>query len=143
MLNISLTTRQDLPTIESWLKADPWHSGETRNSPAALLSGSGALLCFQVQDDKGTVFFIRLDKEGDLVRVAAQFGPEEVVSKRRVILGLAKAFLPAAKKFAQDRGYKGLVFESVNPKLIAFMDKLNFKPAEGDDYVLRFEVEHV
>ena len=143
MLKLTTTNPEDLEQIQEWLQADPWHSGDARNSPKAMLSGSGALLCFCVQDDKGPVFYIRLDKENDLVRVAAQFAPENIVSKRRVILGLARAFVPAAKKFAQDRGFKGLVFESVNPKLIAFMNKLNFKPAGNNDFVLRFEVAHV
>jgi hypothetical protein len=74
-----------------------------------------------------------------MVRWSAQFGPEEEVSKKRVVIALLKAAIPAVLKFGRSNKYKGVVFESVNQPLIQFMDKQGFKPVGGDDYALIFE----
>ncbi len=141
-MKLSPTTLEDIPMINEWIDADPYHNTDPFNSGANMVTGKG-LLSFCVQDDIGPVFFMRYDPEGDLIRISAQFGPEEVVSKRRVVVGLKKTFLPSAKTFAKERGFKGLIFESTSPGLIAFMDRLGFKPAENDDYVLRIEENNV
>lgn len=144
-MKLAPTTREDLPLVQSWLDADTWHRDNLANRADYMLTGFG-LLCYQVQDDRGTVFFIRLEQDSkneDLIRVVAQFAPEAEVSKRRVIAGLIKAFLPASKKFAANKGYAGLIFESVNPSLISFMSKFGFQAVGGDDYAFRFEVAHV
>ncbi len=142
MLKVTTVTPADLDEIRAWLATDSWHNTNLNNKAEFMLSANGGLLSFCVKDDQGSVFYIRLDKDfrgSDLVRVTAQFAPVDVVSKRRVVIGLKKAFLPVSIKFAKDKGYKGLIFESVNPSLIAFMDRLDFEPAENDDYALRFK----
>jgi hypothetical protein len=75
-----------------------------------------------------------------MVRIVMQFGPESEVSKRRLVVGLIQAGIPAMKKFAKSNGYKGLVFESTSPSLIAFGNKVGFvKTKRDNDYALVFE----
>ena len=138
MIKITDTTPQDVEQIQEWLDADPWHRDEVRNDPNFMVTGQG-LQSFCVQDEKGPVFFIRFDAEGELVRVAIQFPPESLVSRQRIALGLKYGAVSAVKIFGTKHGFKGAVFESVNPELIAFMNRFGFESAGNNDYVLRFE----
>jgi hypothetical protein len=143
MYKFEPTSRKDLPHIAAWIKADPWHKGEARNDPEFLLTGKG-LLVFCLHDDKGPVCYVRLDQEGELARVATQFGPEVEVSKRRVAVGLASAMLPAIKEFARTLGLKGLIYESDSPLLIMFCEKQGFHAVGNNDYLWATEEnEHV
>ena len=136
MLNV--TTSEHLPQIAAWIKADPFHEKVSENNPEFLLTGNGEI-SFRVEDKLGTVFFFRLDKEGDLLRWAGQFGPREEVSKRRLVIAMLREGLPFIIAFARKNGYKGVVFESVNPPLIAFLGKQGFKSVGDADYQLTIE----
>jgi hypothetical protein len=139
---LTATTEVDLPQISEWIQADPYHKDDPRNQAEFLMTGLG-LLTFCLTDDKGPLCYVRLDAEGDLMRLATQFGPEEEVSKRRLVVGLLNEGIPAIIAFGKENGYKGIIFESVSPSLIAFMDKAGFKSVGGVDYQLTFEVDHV
>lgn len=138
-MGIMATTVEDIPMIARWIAADPDHRDDARSSPEFLLTGLGAL-AFKVVDDKGPLFFTRLDVEGDMLRLATQFGPPEEVSKNRLVTALLSTGIPAIINFAKRGKYRGIVFESTTESLIKFMDKQGFKPAGGDDYALTFEV---
>jgi hypothetical protein len=139
LAKLKATTQDDLGKIKGWIAADFWHKDDPSfQEPERLLTGQG-LLSFQVADDEGSLCFVRLDAEGSMVRFATQFGPEEEVSKKRLVMGLLSMGLPAIINFSKEQGYKGLVFESTNAPLIAFMGKQGFKAAGGDDYSLVFE----
>jgi hypothetical protein len=138
MIKLETITVNYIDKIQAWIQADPFHRDDPRNQADALLTGKG-LLTFRVTDDIGDVMFVRLDAEGDMTRLAIQFGPEEEVSKKRVVKALLEATIPAVLKFSRDKGYRGVVFESVNPSLIAFGDKQGFKPLSKDDYAFVFE----
>lgn len=138
-MKLTLITPEDLPQIREWIQVDLWHRNDPDIYAEGFLSTEG-LLSFCVVDDKGPLVFVRLEADGEMVRIVMQFGPESEVSKRRLIVGLIQVGIPAMKKFAESRGYKGLVFESVNPSLIAFGYKMGFVKAERDkDYILTFE----
>jgi hypothetical protein len=132
------TTEKDLPKINEWIAADPWHREDENNTAEFLLTGRGEL-SFCVADDIGPLCFVRLDKEEDRLRLATQFGQEAEVSKQRLVIGLLQEGIPAIIYFAKDEGYKGIVFESVNESLIKFMGKLGFMHDKADDYMLTFE----
>ena len=138
-MHLRTTVEADVPLIKHWMGADPRHSLEVRNSAEWLLTGLG-LLSFCLADAKGPLAFIRLDEEADLVRAAIQFGPESEVSKRRLVVGLIRMGLPAIVRFSQKSGYRGVVFESVNPSLISFLEKhQGIRKAEKEnDYELIF-----
>ena len=135
-MSFTPSTSNDLEQISEWIAADPDHAG--RCPPEYWLTGAeGSMLSFCLMDDKGPLAYIRLDKDGDLTRLHTQFAPEEVVSKRRLIIGMLKAFeifIPYLKTQS-----KGIIFNSISPLLIAFMKKQDFKEASNDDYVLAFE----
>jgi hypothetical protein len=138
------TTSEDLSKIRKWIAADSFHKEETQNSAEWLLTGSGAL-AFCLSDSDGPLCFVRLDAEGDMLRLATQFGPEHEVSKTRLVAGLLSTGIPAIVEFAKSKGYKGIVFESVSESLIAFMGRQGFFKAAGEnDYALTFgEAAHV
>jgi len=137
MLNLSPTTQEDIKQITEWLNADPWHKDDPRNIPELMTTGNG-LLSFCLRDDEGPLVYIKLTEEGNYVRIAMQFAPEGVVSKRRLVIGLVDAGIPAMKLFAEQRGYRGLIFESVNPSLIAFGKKQGFNDEGNNDYSMIF-----
>jgi hypothetical protein len=141
-MRLTETLPGDIPQIQDWIDADPFHKDDPDFYAEGLLTGCGAL-AFCVVDDDGPLCFVLLTPEGDRLRLATQFAPEEQVSKRRLISGLLSTGIPAILIFAKDKGYKGVVFESVNASLINFMDKNGFKPAGGDDYALIFEGKDV
>jgi len=142
MINLTPILPDDLEQVREWIQADPWHKDDYRHSAEFLLTGNG-LLTFCLMDDKGPLCFVRLDAEGEMLRLATQFGPESEVSRKRLIVGLLSMGIPAIVKFGKDRGFKGIVFESTSESLIAFMDKQGFKAAGGDDYALTFEGNNV
>lgn len=140
---LTSTTENDLSQIEEWIQADPWHKDEDRHTAEFLLTGGG-LLAFCLTDEKGPLCFVRLDSEGDMVRLSTQFGPESEIDKKRLVVGLLNEGIPAIKAFAQKMGYKGIVFESTSESLIKFMDKQGFFKAAGEhDYALTFGETHV
>lgn len=139
MTKLSPTTQENIEQIKGWISLDLFHKDDPSfKEPEKLLTGQG-LLSFCLVDDEGPLCFVRLDAEGDMVRFATQFAPEEEVSKRRLIIGLLSTGIPALIAFAKEKGYKGLVFESTNESLINFMAKQKFKSAGGNDYALTFE----
>lgn len=141
MVQITETTPQDVEQIREWLMADAWHRDDPRNNPDLMITGYG-LLSFCLQDNKGPVAYFKLTEDGDLCRIAIQFAPEEIVSKRRLIVALAKAGIPLMEAFAKERGYKGLVFESVNPSLIGFGSKVGFNSVGNNDFAKLFGEQH-
>src|SRR5258708_3188847 len=120
------TTYDDLALIRGWSLVDSWHKDDLSFQAEKMLTGCG-ILSFCLRDEEGPLCFVRLDAEDDMVRFATQFGPENEVSKKRLIAGMLSTGIPAIAHFARKKGYKGLVFESVSPTLIAFMEKQGFK----------------
>jgi hypothetical protein len=137
MIRLTETTQSDVEQIREWLAADSWHKDDSRNVPELMTTGNG-LLSYCLQDDKGPLAYIKLTDDNGLVRIAMQFAPTEVVSKRRLTIGLARVGIPMIKVFALENGFKGMVYESVSPKLIAFCEKLGFKSVGNDDYAVLF-----
>lgn len=141
-MRIMTATEIHLPQIQEWIDADPYHKDDPRCTAEGLLTGQGKLT-FCLADDEGPLCFVRLDAEGEMLRLSTQFAPESEVSKKRLITGLLSTGIPAIIKFGQDEGFKGIVFESTSDSLIGFMDKQGFKHVSGIDYALAFEEQHV
>lgn len=137
MINFTTATPNDVPQIRDWIADDPYHFHQDK--PEWWL-GDGALLAFCLTDEEGPLTFVRLDAEGELVRIHTQFGPLEEVSKRRLVAGILEAMKVLCVYYQGQR--KGMVFNSVNPTLTAFMKKyLKFEAVGNDDYQLIFEVK--
>lgn len=141
MIEFSTSESDDLLQILEWMTADPYHYHQVEISgPQWWLTGTDCLLAGCVSDEGGPVFYFRLDKDGELIRLHIQFAPENQVPKRRIAKGIVDA-IPVWKIYAQSLEGKGLVFESTNPSLIKFGEKLGFKqhPEFPNDYVLDFK----
>jgi len=140
MINISEIIQDDVPQIAEWIAADSWHSRDPKwQNPEYMITGCG-LMSFCLEDESGPLAYIQLLDDEDDARIAMQFAPEEVVNKRRLILGLIKVGIPVMKGMAEGFGKKGLVFETFSPSLIGFAENNGFqRVGETDDY--RFAIE--
>ena len=135
-MKVELTTQEDLDRISQWTEADEYH--RENNLPSWWLTGQGNL-SFRLDDDEGPILYARLD-DGEMFRFHCQFAPQNVVSKRRLIVGIFGVF-PLLVDYVKSKGAKGIVFSSVSPKLVRFMKKLKFEPSweHHGDYELKFE----
>lgn len=138
MIKFSASTATNLEQINEWRKRDSYHLHQ--NHPEWWLTGAkGSLLAFCLTDAQGPLTFVRLEEEGEYVRIHTQFAPESIVSKRRLVVGMIecmKVLIGIYKTTA-----KGMIFDSESPTLIAFMDKhFGFKSVGGKDYRLDFGV---
>ncbi len=136
-MKLTTSSLSDLEQIKEWVEKDPFHKNQ--NQPAWWLTGQG-LLSFCVQDSKGPVVYVRLDKQDDMLRLNCQFAPEEEVSKLRVMKALIWTFPQMVHVIKQNK-LKGFVYKSVNQPLIDFMQlKFSFTPTGNDnDYWLPIE----
>lgn len=135
MILLNGSTEQDLPQIAAWVAADPYHKHQ--GQPEWWLTGNG-LLAFCLLDDKGPLTYVRLDEEGEYVRINTQFAPREEVSQRRLVVGMLKCMKVLTELYIKDK--KGFVFDSVSPTLIAFMSKREgFSSIGNDQYQIDFE----
>ena len=135
MINLSESTKADLQQIEEWIIADPYHKHQ--GQPEWWLTGNG-LLAFCLMDDKGPLTYVRLDDEGEYVRINTQFAPREIVSQRRLVVGMLKCMSVLTDLYKTNK--KGFVFESTSPTLIAFMSKRQgFSSTGNDQYLVDFE----
>src|SRR5271156_3346690 len=141
MIKFTTTEPDDMPRIAEWIAADAHHANEYE--PWDWLTGQG-VITFTVEDESGTVMYVRFDREGRLLRLRTQFSPEMEGSRERTgkaIVGALQLFLPtAAERYDAD----GVIFETRNPQLASFMQQVfKFEPAGGDDYRLMFSKETV
>ena len=138
MIQFIPSTENDLQPLQEWIANDPYHFHQ--GQPEWWLSeAAGSLFAFCMTDDSGPLTYVRLDIEGEYIRIHTQFAPETVVSKRRLIVGMIRA-IDSLIIMYRDMGAKGLIFNSVNPTLVAFMSKrFDFKSVGNDDYRLDFE----
>jgi hypothetical protein len=123
------TTVVDAEIIRDWIAADPFHTGQHE---AFYLEGTVAAT--KLEDEQGTVLYLRMDKEPNATRLHVQFAPAEIVSRLRV----AKALMRSIPVVSQHLG--ALVTESQSPALIGFLERMGFVRVEGtDDFRLERE----
>lgn len=132
MIKFTSTQVDDQPMILRWMESDPYHCiNATITGSEWWLTGMG-LLSGCIEDAHGPAMFFRFDREDNLVRLHTQFGPENEVSKRRVVKVIMEA-LPALRTKALEYGGRGFIFESTSPLLIRFMYSIGFGPADRDN----------
>ena len=138
MIKFTESIANDLPQLQEWIANDPYHFHQ--GQPEWWLSkAEGSLLAFCLTDERGPLCYVRLDVEGEHVRIHTQFAPKTVVSKHRLVVGMIRTISSLIIMY-RDMGAKGLIFNSVNPTLVAFMSKrFGFESVGGDDYRLDFE----
>jgi hypothetical protein len=128
MINFTPTTYADRVQILQWITLDPYHTQDASEESVDLfLTDRDNLLSCAVKDEEGIVFYLQLRQEGELVRIGTQFGPEDQVSKKRVVEAIKDA-LVSTKVLVESAGAEGFVYESVSPSLIKFMSSFGFVP---------------
>ncbi len=136
-MKLAPSTEQDIEQLSEWIAADPYHFHQ--GQPQWWLTGvEGSLLAFCLMDDRGPLSYVRLNAEGEYVRIHTQFAPESVVSKRRLVVGMIGCMNVLIELYKPKT--KGMIFDSESPILITFMGKrFGFKPVGSNDYRLDFE----
>jgi hypothetical protein len=133
MISFVPTTFEDVPQLARWIMADPWHT--IKDSTDWWIHG---YLTFKLVDERGTVIFVRFDREDDVLRLHSQFGPLSEVSERRVASAIIEGinnFIP----YAKVDGVTGIITESISSKLVSFLKKyLGFEWSACNDYKLTF-----
>jgi len=136
MIKFTESTSQDLQQIAEWIQQDPYHKHQ--GQPEWWLTGNG-LLAFCLMDDKGPLTYVRLDDEGEYVRINTQFAPREIVSQRRLVVSMLEC-MNVLTNLYKTQNKKGFVFQSISPTLIAFMGKRRgFSSIGKDEYRVDFE----
>jgi hypothetical protein len=131
------STVEDIPQLTEWIAHDPYHFH--LGQPEWWLTGApNSLLAFCLMDDRGPLTYVRLDAEGEYVRIHTQFAPKSVVSQRRLVVGMVKAIHTLIGLYSKGTA-RGLIFNSVSPTLVTFMKNFGFTPVGNDDYRLDFE----
>jgi hypothetical protein len=140
MINFIPSVSADRDKILRWIEADSFHTKDASDEMAtAMVTGEAdCILSCAVKDEMGLVLYLQLTQERDLVRIGAQFGPPEEVSKARVAEAI-KLAMPALRILSEQKDAKGMIFFSNSPALIKFMSTFGFKPQGKDQYVWIFQ----
>jgi len=140
MISFSTSTDADIPQLNKWIANDPYHF-HLGKSEWWLTGVEGSLLAFVLMDERGPLTFVRIDTEGEYVRLHTQFGPRSEVSQRRLVVGMIQCMEKLIELYQADAFCKGMIFNSVSLALIVFMCKrLGFKSVGDNDFRLDFEV---
>ena len=132
MLKYVHPTTNDIPKIAEWIAADPAHRDIMKAEDFVLLPDKDGVLpkgvqCVEVQDDKGTVFYLRFR---NALIVETQFPPDKTgFGYLRERVRIAKALKEAFAFFSvstRNLGYHAMFFNSVSESLIQFFEKLGF-----------------
>ena len=129
------TTVEDVPKIGEWITADPSHAGVFKPEDFVLIPDADGKIpkgiqCIEVQDDKGTVFYLRFR---NALIVETQFSPNPQSNSfgyLRQQLRVSKALKEALAYFSvasKNLGYYAMFFNSVSASLINFFEELGFK----------------
>lgn len=139
-MRLETSTAEDIAQIRSWSEVDIDKAHRTTPPKFWLTAAPDSYLAGAIDDLEGRVLYFRFDREGDLLRMHTQFAPESLVNRRRVATAISEV-LPQYLQMVAAVGITGIVFETVFPELAAFMARIGFVNAEGDnnDYVLRFQ----
>jgi hypothetical protein len=118
----------DRPTLDKWIAMDADHAGKI--TADFFLACAKPSFPIAVEDKEGIVMFLRFDPEPETktTRVHIQF---EEDAEYRTGKTLFRGFPVVARKL-WETGCRRLVFDTINPKLSAFCQRLwGFKQVEG------------
>lgn len=129
MLRYRHPTLEDIPKLNEWVAADPAHRDLFTGSHFILQPDEHGVQCIEVEDDKGTVFYLKFT---NALIVETQFPPSlgmnfaELRQRVRISKALKEAFGYFAAS-SKQLGYRAMLFNSVSASLITFFEKLGFK----------------
>lgn len=114
MAKFRAVKESDKEELDTWIAADPGHAGRV-TSEFFLTPGKYHSLC-AVEDEQGTVMYLRLEGEMDNMRAHIQF-----CSNRKRIMKTFREGFPFVMADARARGFKAVVFDSCSPALVRWM----------------------
>jgi len=129
MLKYRHTTQEDVANLDQWVAADPAHRDLIKGDYFVLKPGDTGMQCIEVQDDLGTVFYLKFT---NALIVEAQFPQPAKLGTfgaLRQHARVAKALEEALGFFSfstKKLGYHALFFNSVSDRLIQFFEKHGF-----------------
>jgi hypothetical protein len=135
MVDLRVSTKEDLDTIKAWVTEDPWHKHQ--GTPEWWLTGNG-FLSFCMKDENGPVFFSRIDQDGEWFKIHCQFAPRQAVNRDRVVEGISTFLRVIPPRLSSIQGMKGMRFDSESPSLIKFLVSRGFDKTEVGDYAFEF-----
>jgi hypothetical protein len=126
MLYHRATRETDREQLEAMIAADDDHRGRCKadfwlpkkTEDDSNKTKNGATLCLAFEDDKGVVFFLRLEK---ILRVHTQFGTDKIRTARALIE--LNGWLD---REARQYGYIQVIWDSVSASLIKFAEKFGY-----------------
>lgn len=134
MVRLIPTVKEDIPQIREWSEVDQWHHNQ--NQPDWWITGSDGFVAGCAQDDKGPVFYLKVEEEEENFRLHVQFAPQTEVSRKRLIIAMREVSV-ALFGFLLSKG-KGIIFNSENPSLVRFMWSMGFTPSSiPGEYILK------
>jgi hypothetical protein len=110
--------------VEKWIAKDDDHSNRC-DAAFFTKADAGKSECFAVEDDIGTIMYIRVES---VARFHVQFDCTERERTREAL----KSFVPEIEKLLKPR-YTQIIWESVSKPLISFMSKFGYKHSQ-DEY---------
>jgi hypothetical protein len=140
-MQVKPTYIEDVEQIRAWSEIDIDESHRKTNPEFWLTAAPGSYFAGAIDDSDGRILYFRFDREDEsTLRMHTQFAPENLVSRRRVAEAIS-AVLPNYSRMVQADGITGIVFETKFPELVAFMSKIGFQKAGGDDFILNFAAQ--
>jgi len=133
-MRLAPSNESDLPEIGAWVAADPWHNSLGDDF---WLTGSNCFFAGKLQDDRGTVCYVKVREEDRGYRLDTQFAPAYQVSRSRVVKAAIK-FFAVLGDLARANGKQYIIAESRSPSLIAFLERVGWRYGNGDN--LKLEV---
>jgi hypothetical protein len=110
--------------IEKLINLDPEHAGKSK---VGFWLPQDRTNCFVVEDEVGTVFYVRAE---NVLRLHVQFDVTEPERTKKALDEFAAHIRETAKK-----SYKQIIFESTFAPLIRFLDKRGYR-ASKDEYLV-------
>jgi hypothetical protein len=123
MIKTRKLNENDSFLIEKLINLDPEHAGKSK---VGFWLPQDRTNCFVVEDEVGTVFYVRAE---NVLRLHVQFDVTEPERTKKALDEFAKHIRETAKP-----NYRQIIFESTFAPLIRFLEKRGYR-ASKDEYV--------
>jgi hypothetical protein len=142
-MQVKPTSIEDLEQIGAWSEIDIDEPHRKISPEWWLTAAPGSYFAGAIDDSEGRVLYFRFDRENtSTLRMHTQFAPQNLVAPRRVAKAICDV-LPNYLAIVREVGIDSIIFETKFPELAAFMSRIGFQKAGGDDFILSFAAQAV
>jgi hypothetical protein len=124
MLYQRATRETDREQLEAMIAEDADHAGRSTADFWLPSEKDKNRLCVTFEDDKGPVFFLRLEK---VLRVHAQFGTDKMRTARALI-----DFNEWLDRESRQHGYVQVIWDSISSSLVRFAEKFGYHKSPNE-----------